>query len=258
LLHDARSLIAGWSSLEELHGAADGAVKGALKVAAPIALGQLHLADIAARFLAAHPKLNLTVQLEDQPIRFAEVGCDLWLKVGPVSDETLVVRPLARVEWLVVAGQALRENRDVRTPAAVERLPFIALARFESGRIGLRQRSQSAGNAAEITPELRLTTDDVLVVRRAALLGVGAAVLPRWLVVDDLTAGRLVDVLPDWRATTLAINAAYLPACRQPLRLTHFVAALAAGIDPIAGLQSVRPPSDAAGQGAHTADQTAR
>ena len=53
-----------------------------------------------------------------------------------------------------------------------------------------------------------MTTDDVLVARRAALFGLGAAVLPRWLVADDLTAGRLVDVLPDWRGTTLAINAA--------------------------------------------------
>ena len=125
-----------------------------------------------------------------------------------MPDETLVVRPLAKVERLVVASPALLENRDVRTPAAVERLPFIALGPFESGRIGLQQRSQSAGNGAEITPELRLTTDDVLVARRAALLGAGAGVLPRWLVASDLTAGLLVDVLPDWRATTLAINAA--------------------------------------------------
>lgn len=236
-LRDARELLAAWGSLEDRHAITDGSVKGPLKVVAPVALGQLHLADIALRFQAAHPRVSLTWQLEDDPIRFAEVGCDCWIKVGPVPDETLIVRSLGSVERLVVANPELIGDRAIAGPQDVEALPFLALSPFEGTRIGLRNRE---GRETEITPEAAVTTNNILSLHRGAVLGVGAAVLPRWFIEKELASGRLKNLLPDWRAARLSINVAFLPARHQPKRLALFLEDLARGLRQIPGIDDVR------------------
>ena len=234
VLRGARELIAGWDAFEERHGASEQEVKGRMRIVAPIALGQLHLADIALRFQLAHPGVTIDWLLDDDPIRFAEIGCDCWIKVGPVPDDTLILRTLGRVERLLVAAPALVSGRKLRSPQDVAALPCAALAPFEGGEIGL---SSKGGRTAKIAPEVRLSTNNIFALHRAALLGLGFAVLPRWFVAADLEAGRLIDLLPVWRAATLTVNAAYLPARHQPKRLTLFLEALASGIEAIPGIE---------------------
>ncbi len=233
-LRDARELLAGWDALEERHAGGEGHVRGPLKVVAPVALGQLHLADIALDYQIRHPLVSLTWELEDHAIRFAEIGCDCWIRIGPVPDETLIVRPIGAVERLVVASPELVAGRPVETPDEGAALPFVALNPFEGGRIGVTFRD---GRAAEIAPEIRVATNNILAVYRAVLKGVGAAVLPLWFVDADLSAGRLVEIMPGWRAARLNINAAYLPARHQPRRLSLFLDAIAAGVRKIPGIE---------------------
>ncbi|MEM7283049.1 MAG: LysR family transcriptional regulator, partial [Pseudomonadota bacterium] len=138
LLADARTMIDGWESLEEKHLEVDGGTNGKLKIVAPIALGQLHLATVAWRFQREHPGVSITWQLEDDPIRFSEVGCDCWIKVGAVPDETLIVRRLGSVQRLLVASEKfVKKYGQPKTPKVAERLPLVALAPFEGGQIPL-------------------------------------------------------------------------------------------------------------------------
>ncbi len=234
LLRDARELLAGWENLQERHSEGDQAVRGPLKVVAPVALGQLQLADIALDFQLRYPQVSLTWELEDQPIRFAEVGCDCWIKVGPVPDDTLIVRELGRVERMLVASPALVGARSFAKPDELSSLPFAALTAFEGTRIPLTSRR---GRRHELTPRVAIATNNIFALQRAALKGVGVAVLPRWFVQKELDEGRLLDILPKWRAAKLTINAAFLPARRQPQRLSLFLAALARGVESIAGIE---------------------
>lgn len=103
-------------------------------VVAPIALGQQQLTRLAWRFQLEHPLLRLNWLLDDQPIRFSELGCDCWIKVGPVPDDTLIVRPLGSVERLLVASAAFVEKHGLpKTPGAAEKLSLVALEPFEGG-----------------------------------------------------------------------------------------------------------------------------
>ena len=96
---------------------------------------------------------------------------------------------------------------------------------------------------------MAFATNNIYAAHKAALLGIGyavlpccrAAVLPRWFVEDDLATGRLRDPLPAWRAPELAINAAYLPSRRQTRRLRAFIdhmATAVAGIPGVAGVEA--------------------
>jgi len=235
LLADARRLIDEWEAMEEKHLEAKTAPKGKLNVIAPVALGQLDLLDIAMRFQQRYPLIQLSWQLRDGNIRFAEEGCDCWIKIGSVSDTSLAVEPLGQVERLVVAAPQLFESQPLpKTPQALEQLSFVTLSPFEGDRIPL---SSAKGKQKLITPSARLVTNSIMALRKATLAGLGPAVMPRWFIEEDLQQQRLVDVLPQWRAPKLTIYVASLPGRYRPQRLTAFLEALRAEVPQIPGIE---------------------
>lgn len=234
LLADARTMIDGWESLEEKHLEVDGAIKGKLKIVAPIALGQLHLARVAWRFQREHPEVSITWQLDDEAIRFSEVGCDCWVKVGAVPDETLVVRKLGSVKRILVASKAFAEDHgQPKTPKAAERLPLVALAPFEGGQIPL---THDRKHEYIMQPAVRMQTNNIFALKEAVSMGLGAAVMPHWFVAENLKCGEMINLLPRWRARDLDINVAYLPSRHQTKRLRAFLKSLDEAIPRIEGI----------------------
>ncbi len=234
LLADARQLIDGWEALSDKHLASDDLIEGKLRVVAPVALGQLHLARIAWQFQQDHPGVTISWHLEDGPIRFAEAGCDCWVKVGPVPDDALVVRRLGTVERLLVASRSFVADHGMpKGPNAAERVPLAALEPFEGGRIPLTGRGK---RAVTIRPTPRLQTNNIFALKEAALMGLGIAVMPRWFVAAELKRGDLVDILPAWRAAPLDVHVAYLPGRHQTLRLKTFLATLRDAVPEISGI----------------------
>jgi DNA-binding transcriptional LysR family regulator len=59
--------------------------------------------------------------------------------------------------------------------------------------------------------------------RSAALQGLGAAIGSSWAVREELEAGRLVQLAPDWQAAPLPIHLIYPPARFYPARLRRFI-----------------------------------
>ncbi|MEM7586648.1 MAG: LysR family transcriptional regulator [Acidobacteriota bacterium] len=235
LLADARRLLDEWESIEEKHLAAEDTLQGRLSVVAPVALGQLHLARIAAEFQLEYPRVSLSWQLEDRPIRFAEVGCDCWIKVGSVPDESLVVKRLGRVERLVVAAPRALEGAAVpETPRDAGTRPWLALGPFEGGRLPLQHQD---GSRVTLRPPVRMTTNNIFALREATLMGLGLAVLPRWFIDGELESGQLIDVLPQWRAPSLLVHLAFLPGRHQPRRLRIFLDMMLEAIPKIPGIE---------------------
>lgn len=234
LLADARQLLDEWEALEEKYLDTEDALRGTLKVIAPVALGQLHLLDIALQFQDQHPSISLSWQLEDHDIRFAEVGCDCWIKIGTVPDDSLAVESLGQVERMVVAAPKLLEaHQRVRVPADLEKLPCIALEPFEGGQIPLMN---SKGKTVSVRPPARMATNNIFALRRATLAGLGISVMPRWFIEDELKSKQLVDALPQWRAPKLDINVASLPGRHQPRRLRSLLAVLRVAVPKIPGI----------------------
>ena len=226
LLVDSRALLSGWEALEERYAREAHGLSGRLRVVAPVALGQTLLSGVACGFQAEHPDVVLDWELEDRAIRFAAVGCDCWIRIGEVPDDTLVVRELAAVERIVVCSPDHLERAGApQAPGALERCALLALAPFEGAAIPL---SSPDREPTTIRPAVRLSTNNIVALREAALAGLGIAVLPRWFIRDELRAGTLVDALPRWTAPTLTVNVAYARARHQPRRLRAFVERLVA------------------------------
>lgn len=237
-LADARGLLDGWDGILERVGGheSNGALRGPLKIVAPIALGQLHLAAAALDFQKDYPDVALTWLLLDETIRFAEIGCDLWIRVGPVPDDTLIVRELASVERLVVAAPGFAKRHGPVDPLDLTGMPCAALTLYEGAQLVL---SRADGETRGLDAQVKFSTNNIFAVREAVLAGAGYAILPRWMVGAELNRGALVDLLPGWRGERLTVNGAYQPAQRQTLRLSVFVEHIA---EALAGIPGVAVP----------------
>ncbi|MGF1543189.1 MAG: LysR family transcriptional regulator [Parvularculaceae bacterium] len=218
LLLAAADIVGRWeAALDEVR---DDEPQGLLRVAAPVGLGQAALVDAAAAFLAAHPKVELDWRLTDGAVDLMAGEADVWIKIGAVADDRLAVRRLARVERLIVADGTL-----VARAADWRGLPLIALTPFHAGFVEL---VDADGGVHRHEPRVAMRTDNIEAVRRAARQGAGVAVLPRWMVADDLDAGRLVDAAAPLRAPSLDVTLAFAPERGRPKRLRTFVEAMSA------------------------------
>ncbi|MEL6826993.1 MAG: LysR family transcriptional regulator [Pseudomonadota bacterium] len=218
-LEEARDLLNGWSSLtERFDDSSD--LSGTLRVVAPIALGQRHLIDATLDWQRANPSLQINWQLDDSELNLAETGADVWIRIGRPRDDRLVVRDLVGVERLVAAHPDLVEPVATRDPRSLEQLPAVSLLPFEGNQLPLTHKN---GSIVSVRANSRFVTNNIFAALNAVKKGLGYAIIPRWLIADELKAGTLIDVLSDWRAPTLTITACYLPSRRQSRALNAFL-----------------------------------
>ena len=215
LLSDARGILAAWDGIEERAAPSDH-VSGAIRVVAPIALGQRHLIEGVLAFQREHPDVSVIWHLTDRPIRFDEEGCDCWFRVGPVPDDTLVVRTLGRVERIVVATPDYAAHVGKHLTA----LPWITLTPYEGERMRLWD-----ADGVEHTIEVgsRMATNNVFAQWQAVLAGMGLAIMPRWFILDELSEGRVINMAPGLEAQRLPINVATSSTRARPKRLELFI-----------------------------------
>jgi DNA-binding transcriptional LysR family regulator len=218
----ARSLIDEWEAMQESLRGSRSAARGTLKVLVPHALGQDSLVEPLANYLRTHPEVHVEWQLSDRRPDFVAEGFDCAVQVGEVDDPNLVAVPLFALPRIVIASPALLgRRRPPQTPDGLSELPWLALQTFYRDRVVLHPVDGGAQQAFDIRPRLR--TDSLYALRSAALAGLGAAIVSAWLVADELRAGRLLHLAPQWAASPLPVHLVYPYARFQPARLKRFL-----------------------------------
>lgn len=162
--------------------------KGRLRVSAPVVFAHVALPRIAGRFALTYPEVQLEIVAEDRKVDPVEDGYDLIIRIDPAPDERLVGRRFLNDERLIVAPPGMlrpipaAEGNDLAVSAVLlSATPPDTLWRMRAGA--------EADMVLRPVPILRLSS--LLMVRDAVLAGVGAALLPKLLVADDIEGGRL-------------------------------------------------------------------
>ncbi|HUA80580.1 MAG TPA: LysR substrate-binding domain-containing protein [Dyella sp.] len=172
--------------------------RGRLRVSAPLVLAHVALGRVSARFALAYPEVQLEVVADDRIVDPVEDGFDLVIRVDPSPDERLVGRRILDDQRLVVA------HPDMLMPPATansEEIPAVnAVLTSKTSPDLVWQFRTGTGDEKRIKPIPALRLSSLLMVRDAVLAGAGAALLPKLLVEEDVTAGRLAhwgtDTLP--------------------------------------------------------------
>jgi DNA-binding transcriptional LysR family regulator len=164
--------------------------RGRLRISAPVVFAHVALCQIAARFALAYPQVELEIIAEDRVADPVEDGYDLVIRIDPPRDEQLVGRRILGDERLVVASPSMSIPSMPASEADELQVPAVMSIAAPSGVLWNMQTEGGGVRVIKPMPVLRMSS--LLMVREAVLQGVGAALLPRLLVEQDVRTGRLV------------------------------------------------------------------
>jgi DNA-binding transcriptional LysR family regulator len=164
--------------------------RGRLRVSAPTLFAHAALGRVGARFALAYPEVQLEIVAEDRRVDPVDDGYDLVIRVDPAPDQLLVGRPFLRDERLIVASPEI--ERPVRPKASGKEIPIRAVLMSATRPDVVWQMRSEHRVSVRLRPEPVLRLSSLSMIRDAVLAGVGAALLPKMLVADDIAAGRLV------------------------------------------------------------------
>lgn len=185
---------------EAAQGAAQ--VRGRLRLALPAAMGRRWLSAVVADFVLAHPQVSVETEYADRFVDLIGEGFDAAIRIGELADNRLVASKLCdHLRILCAAPDYLARLGTPQQPAELAGhncLGFSGLRSFPDWRL------TTAGEQVSVRVGGSLRSNDNEALLEAARRGVGILAGGDWLMVDDLQAGRLVRVLPDWQLDVAA------------------------------------------------------
>jgi DNA-binding transcriptional LysR family regulator len=184
---------------------------GHLRISCPMALGTSIVGPLAIEFMTRHPRVSITLESTDgQLVAFSD-PVDLMIQPSkePLRDSSLVARKLVEARYLLVAAPAVAAALHAVSEAPDwPTIPAIGWT-FFAPQAGRWQLQHADGAELEIPVQTRFTSDNLLLVRQAALAGMGVAQLPPVLCAADIRAGHLSVVAPGWSPPAVSIYAIY-------------------------------------------------
>ncbi len=182
--------------------------RGVVRMSCPTALLAFQFGALVARFMAANPAVEVHLEGTNRRVDVIAEGIDIAIRVRfpPLEPTELVMRRLDDSTQCLVASPAL-VPQPLSSPADLGGLPSLDLG--PPHRQHVWQLHHDDGGSASVNHRPRLVTDDMAALREAALAGVGVVQLPTMMIWEDIGAGRLLHVLPDWRPRSGVIHAVF-------------------------------------------------
>ncbi len=170
--------------------------RGHLRVTTSVAFGNLHLSRLIGQFLALYPDISVALTLSDRYLDVVDEGFDIAIRLTSKPVESLVARRLASIDYVVCAAPSyLASHGPVVKPVDLGAHHCLTGGparettwRFEKER-----------DVTEVVVTGRFTVNSSESLRCGVLDGVGIAVLPTFAIADDIRAGRVTVVLPQYQ-----------------------------------------------------------
>lgn len=208
--------------------------RGRLRINAPVSFGILHLAPLWPRFMERYPDVELDIALIDRVVDIVDEGFDLAIRISHAGTTDHAARKLATSRNILCASPGyLKHWGHPETPADLGRHQCIGYTYAATADEWQLTDGNGRTHAARVNCHMHTNNGDTA--RAAALAGRGVIWQPTFLIGNDLRAGRLVRVLPEYRLPDIDVLALY-PSRR------HVSAKVRAAIDFLADAFAGVPP----------------
>lgn len=184
--------------------------RGVIRMTCPIPLVNAYVGVMLADFMASYPHVTVQMEATNRRVDLVSESVDVALRVRPppLQDCNLVMRVLADRGQCLVASPALVQRFGFpATPAALSNWPSLGLGVLQQTHAWALQGPDDAHATLHHTP--RFVTTDMIALRDAAVAGVGVVQLPVVMARDQLEAGSLVRLVPDWAPCREIIHAVF-------------------------------------------------
>ncbi len=199
---------------EECKGAA-----GKLRISAPSNVTEVLLQPMLDAFMREHPAINIELYMSSEPEQLDPTDWDVIFRIGPQRDSTLIARRINSVEDILVASPAYLKNNPA--PKHAQDLHEHSLLK---GNPLLRWRlTDTNGDVVTINERGRFEANQLNVVRKACISGLGITLMPDAMLEKYIEEGELIRILENWSANPRDIYLLYNHRDYQPEKLRLFI-----------------------------------
>ncbi|MFV7771726.1 LysR substrate-binding domain-containing protein [Shewanella marisflavi] len=198
-----RSLVEGLETAELAVTQMQSTPKGLLKVTAPVAYGESHIAPLLYDFLELYPQIDLELNLTNLAVDLIESGMDVAIRLGHLKDSSLIAKRLASRQLFVCATPGYLEKYGI--PHTLSELDN------HNCLVGSSEYWHFKENKTEKSVKVtgRIHCNSGFALLNAATRGFGLVQLPEYYVQNALDSGKLIEVLSDYRDEKEGIWALY-------------------------------------------------
>jgi DNA-binding transcriptional LysR family regulator len=199
--------------------------RGLLRVTAPVSFAQANLVPLLPAFTSRYPDVSFELLLNERFMDLVEERIDVALRLGRLPDSGLVAHRLCDMRYMVCASpEYLRRRGRPARPQDLERHDCL---RYPLPGYGPVWRFRSArGRVVDVPVHGRVVASNGGALRQCAVAGMGMVMLPSWHFADELHAGSLVDVFPEYAVTAsefdLGVWLLYPSRSYLPLKVRAF------------------------------------
>ena len=171
--------------------------RGTLRMVAPVSFGSHSLVPALTELMQRYPEVNVDLTLSNGKPDLIHDGYELGIYIGKIDDPSLVARPLCPYRRVLAASPTyIAQHGQPRHPAELSQHSCLGLSYWRHHDtwhlLGPNEERY------KVAVQGRLTANHGEALRIAALGGAGIVIQPEALLTEDLKAGRLVAVLPEW------------------------------------------------------------
>lgn len=204
----AIAILADARAADEMITAMQDTPKGALRISAPVDLGNNQLSRAVSAFLQKYPDVSVNMTLNDSFVEIIAEGFDLAVRIGPLVDSSLRARKLSETSTKFVASQRYLDAHG--TPQTIDDLAKHHLLHYSNLSTGNTWNIIApSGEERQIRAVGRLTVNNGGSLLRAAESDLGIARMPCFIIEDAIAKGRVVPILENLPEQRISIHAIY-------------------------------------------------
>ncbi|MBD2842562.1 LysR family transcriptional regulator [Erythrobacter rubeus] len=194
--------------------------RGRLRIGAPVDFGARFVAPVIADLMRDAPDLDVELVLGSGFDDLTQGGLDAVVRIGTLTDSSLVARKVAVVPRVIVGAASYFEKHGMpSTPADLSGHPFV-FYRGGQRRLVLDLQSNGRKKRAEVTG--RVAANSVTAIRQLVLGGAGLHHGPLWALEEDIAVGRVRIALPDWHTPAFPVHVVRLASSYVPAKVREF------------------------------------
>ncbi|WP_427453523.1 LysR substrate-binding domain-containing protein [Litorimonas sp. WD9-15] len=225
LLERAESILDELSDAESAVREDSSALKGRLRIAAPLSYGLSVLQPILSQFIRDHPEVKVEIDFSDRKIDLVEDGFDVALRIGVLTDSSLIARKVTPVGHTVAASPAFWDKHG--RPTHPDELAKLSALRYLNLKTpGAIPWWGPKGTRGTVHPPVGVLAGNGDFLAGLAHDGCGFMVEPDFILAPWLESGKLEAVLTDYAWSQMNLYLVYPPTRRTAARTRAFAEAV--------------------------------